>query len=160
RIPAWYRVTRPPRLREIGHASRLPDERPPDARATFIGFDEFAEFDITRRHLPHWRQEDKTYFVTFRLADSIPATKLSKLESDREAWLKHNPEPWTEVQRRQYYERFSAKLDEWLDAGSGSCVLKDERSAKVVADALKHFEGQRYKLGAWVVMPNHVHALV
>src|SRR5262245_18130045 len=53
RIPAWYRVTRPPRLREIGHASRLPDERPPDARATFIGFDEFAEFDITRRHLPH-----------------------------------------------------------------------------------------------------------
>ena len=71
-----------------------------------------------------------------------------------------NPEPWTAEQRQAYYERFSAKIDEWLDAGSGSCVLKDERAAKVVADALIHFDGERYDLGAWVVMPNHVHVVV
>src|SRR6266436_6448385 len=149
RIPAWYKVTRPSRLRE---------ER--QARAPFIGFDEFADIDITRRHLPHWRQENTTYFVTFRLADSIPAAKLSDLEATREAWLKHNPEPWSDAQCKEYYERFSAKLEEWLDAGSGSCVLKNERVSKIVADALNHFEGERYKLGAWVVMPNHVHVTV
>src|SRR5581483_10006490 len=162
RIPAWYRVAQPSRLGEVAHASRLRTDEPrkPEARATFCGFDEFADIDITRRNLPHWKQTGKTYFVTFRLADSIPATKLSALESERESWLKHNPEPWNDAQRKEYYERFSAKLDEWLDAGSGSCVLKDERAAKIVADALNHFNGQRYKLGAWVVMPNHVHAVV
>ena len=136
------------------------DARKPEARATFIGFDEFADVDIARRNLPHWQQVGKTYFVTFRLADSIPATKLSQLEDERRVWLNANPEPWTAEQRQAYYERFSAKIDEWLDAGSGSCVLKDERAAKVVADALIHFDGERYDLGAWVVMPNHVHVVV
>jgi valyl-tRNA synthetase len=154
RIPAWYS--------KVAHASRLRDNESgePEARTTFCGFDEFAEVDITRRNLPHWQQSGKTYFVTFRLADSIPAAKLSELEQEREAWLKANPEPWTESQRRAYYDNFSAKLDEWLDAGSGSCALKNPGAAKIVADALKHFDGHRYRLGAWVVMPNHVHAIV
>ena len=168
RIPAWYRKTNTSRSRdqdtriEVAHASRLRNQetRKPEARASFIGFDEFANVDISRRDLPHWRQEDTTYFVTFRLADSIPATKLSALESERSAWLMHNPEPWNDAQRKAYYEHFSAKLDEWLDAGSGSCVLTDERASKIVADALKHFDGKRYNLGAWVIMPNHVHAIV
>jgi len=162
RMPAWYKVTRPSRLSEVAHASRLQNEetRKPEARATFIGFDEFDDVDVTRRNLPHWQQAGKTYFVTFRLADSIPATKLSQLEDERRVWLNANPEPWTAEQRQAYYERFSAKIDGWLDAGSGSCVLKDERVAKVVVDALIHFNGERYNLGAWVVMPNHVHVVV
>src|SRR6266853_1334737 len=162
RMPAWYKVTRPSRLSEVAHASRLQNEetRKPEARATFIGFDEFDDVDVTRRNLPHWQQAGKTYFVTFRLADSIPATKLSQLEDERRVWLNANPEPWTAEQRQAYYERFSAKIDEWLDAGGGSCVLKDERVAKVVVDALIHFNGERYNLGAWVVMPNHVHVVV
>jgi valyl-tRNA synthetase len=151
RIPAWYRV---------GRASRLSRQGKPEAYPTFVGFDEFAEIDVTRRHLPHWQQPGKTYFVTFRLADSIPAAKLTALESERVSWLRHNPEPWNDALRKEYYKRFSAKLDEWLDAGSGSCVLRDARAAKVVADALKHFDNHGYKLGAWVVMPNHVHAIV
>ena len=154
RIPAWYRkVTRPSRLQDE-------DTRKPEARTTFIGFDEFADVEITRRNLPHWQQIGKTYFVTFRLADSIPSTKLSELESEREAWLRHHPEPWTDAERKEYYERFSAKIEEWLDAGSGSCVLREERASAIIADALKHFNGERYKLGAWVVMPNHVHAII
>ncbi len=162
RIPAWYKVTRPSRLQKVAHASHVQDKdaRKPEARATFIGYDEFADVDISRRNLPHWQQTGKTYFVTFRLADSIPMTKLSQLEDERQAWLKWNPEPWTAEQRQTYYERFSAKIEEWLDAGSGSCVFKDERAAKVVAEALVRFDGERYDLGAWVVMPNHVHVVV
>jgi valyl-tRNA synthetase len=82
------------------------------------------------------------------------------LEDEREAWLKHNPQPWNDSQRREYYERFSAQVEDWLDAGSGSCLLRDPEVATIVGDALRHFDGQRYDLGAWVVMPNHVHALV
>jgi len=130
RIPVWYRVAQ---------ASGLPsgEQSKPEACATF--FDPHAEIDITQRNLPHWEQPDSTYFVTFRLADSLPASKLAELEEERATWLKFNPEPWSDDQRREYYRRFTARLDEWLDAGSGSCVLRDERTAKVVADALNHF---------------------
>jgi dGTP triphosphohydrolase/REP element-mobilizing transposase RayT len=142
---------------------RLDEECEPEARPaldTFRGFDEFAEVDVTRRRLPHWRQEGVTYFVTFRLADSIPADKLVYLEEERSRWLQSHPEPWTEQQKRDYYERFTVPIERWLDAGYGSCVLRDERASKTVADALQHFDGDRYILGAWVVMPNHVHVLV
>jgi type I restriction enzyme R subunit len=50
-------------------------------------------------------------------------------------------------------------MDEWLDQGSGSCVLQDSENAKTVADALHHFAGERYGLDSFVVMPNHVHVL-
>jgi REP element-mobilizing transposase RayT len=38
--------------------------------------------------------------------------------------------------------------------------MKDNRIAKLVADAVTHFESQRYDLAAWCVMPNHVHAVL
>ena len=38
----------------------------------------------TRGYLPHWESEGGTYFVTFHLADSLPATVLAKLTRQRE----------------------------------------------------------------------------
>ncbi|MEJ7618195.1 MAG: transposase, partial [Pyrinomonadaceae bacterium] len=58
-----------------------------------------------------------------------------------------------EVARRQ-------QIETYLDAGYGSCALRDRRCARIVEDALLHFDGERYGLLAWVVMPNHVHVLV
>ena len=51
-------------------------------------------------------------------------------------------------------------VDRYLDAGHGSCRLKDARIADLVANALTFFEGSRYTLFAWCVMPNHVHVVV
>jgi hypothetical protein len=45
------------------------------------------------RHLPHWRQDGATYFVTFRLADSIPEAKLIELQNLRNHWEYTHPEP-------------------------------------------------------------------
>ncbi|HEY8650085.1 MAG TPA: class I tRNA ligase family protein, partial [Chthoniobacterales bacterium] len=145
RIPAWYKV---------GQVSNLPSE------GGFHGFDEFSGVEVTSRRLPHWQQEGVTYFVTFRLADSLPADKLRELEAERARWLSVHPEPWSKADAREYYDRFSKRIEEWLDAGYGSCVLRDPKAAKIVASALKHFDGERYALLSWVVMPNHVHALV
>jgi REP element-mobilizing transposase RayT len=47
----------------------------------------------------------------------------------------------------------------YLDAGYGSCSLREEHIAQLVEEALLHFDGQRYRLLAWVIMPNHVHVL-
>jgi type I restriction enzyme R subunit len=73
--------------------------------------------------------------------------------------MKHHPEPWEEETEAEYHDRFSRQIDEWLDQGSGSCVLKDPATAQIVADALRHFDGKRYELASFVIMPNHVHLL-
>ena len=109
--------------------------------------------------LPHWEQNAKLYFVTWRLADSLPAETLNKWIQQREDWIAQNPEPWDDATEGEYHERFSAQIDHWLDAGSGECVLKDPVISKIVADALLHFDGNRYLMDSFVVMPNHVHVM-
>jgi len=99
------------------------------------------------------------YFVTWHLADSLPQAKLAELEHEKEAWLGSHPEPWTADTEEEYHRQFSDRINQWLDAGEGACVLRDPGSSQIVAGALKHFTGERYELEGFVVMPNHVHVL-
>ncbi len=95
----------------------------------------------SRGRLPHWERDEATYFVTFRLFDSLPAVALERIKQTKPGG--------------DYAER----LDAYLDRGSGASFLKDPRVAKLVVDALRHFDGARYHLHAWCVMPNHVHVI-
>jgi REP element-mobilizing transposase RayT len=95
----------------------------------------------------------------FRLADSIPSRLRDQWENEREAWLKIHPEPWTDETEREYHQRFSGAIERWLDAGHGACLLRRRDCAQVVADTLRHFEGERVVMISLVIMPNHVHAL-
>ncbi len=148
-------------LNKVGQASRLPsaeEKSKRDACPTF--FNPHLPLEINERNLPHWTQGGTTYFVTFRLADSIPQPKLEQWRNDREIWLKTHSEPFSNEEKNEYHQLFSEKTEEWLDAGMGSCLLAKSRNATVVADAFRKFDGERYELGEWVVMPNHVHVLV
>lgn len=98
-------------------------------------------------------------FVTWHLADSIPHDKLSRWKEEREAWMRLHPRPWDEPSEAEYHERFSDRMESWLDAGMGSCLLRRSDIAAVVLGALLHFDGQRYDVDAAAVMPNHVHVL-
>ncbi|MBS3905935.1 MAG: DUF1156 domain-containing protein [Syntrophaceae bacterium] len=111
-------------------------------------------------NLPHWRQEGVSYFVTFRLADSMPQDKLLQWEQEREVWLKEHPEPHDEGTRKEYYRLFPERFQSWLDAGYGECILARPDVKEIVENALRHFQGERYYLDEFVIMPNHVHALV
>jgi REP element-mobilizing transposase RayT len=55
---------------------------------------------------------------------------------------------------------YSDRVDKYLDAGHGTCYLRDPALASLVSNAVQFFEGQRYELRAWVVMPNHAHVVV
>jgi len=68
--------------------------------------------------------------------------------------------PQCPADQEEYHRLFSECIQDWLDAGSGSFLLRDERVGRIVAGGLQHFDGQRYTLGSWVVMSNHVHAVV
>lgn len=110
--------------------------------------------------LPHWRQKGKTYFVTFRTADSIPQAKLKQWEAEKKAWLVAHPEPHDAQTKREFYDLFPHRLQRWLDAGFGACLLARPELKQLVEDALCFFSGQRYELDEFIVMPNHVHVIV
>lgn len=119
------------------------------------------EIEIYHGNLPHWRQENVWYFVTFRLADSIPSDVAEEIINERKLWLtKHDKSKLTKEEKIEYYKLFSERIENLLNSGKGSCVLKDEKVAAIVADALKHFNQQRYVLDEWIIMPNHVHVIV
>jgi REP element-mobilizing transposase RayT len=98
-----------------------------------------------RGHLPHYDVPGVTQFVTFRLADALPASRRGEWE----ALLKIA----SERQRRM-------ELESYLDRGAGECWLARPEIAAAAESALRYFDGARYRLQAWVVMPNHIHALV
>jgi len=123
-------------------------------------FDPEADFQVYRRNLPHRRQVGVTYFVTFHLADSLPRQKRAALEEERKLWLSLNQPPYNERQIEEYHRNFSKRIHDWLDAGYGSCPLARPEAFRLVESVLNFFNGQRYVLGEYVVMPNHVHALV
>ncbi len=120
---------------------------------------QFAKVEHSENRLPHWQQPGATFFVTFRLADSIPQDRLEQWNAAKQSWLKWNPLPWSAKQEQEYHERFTSQIEAWLDEGAGDCLLRSAVPRSVVATALTHFDGQRCWQHAWVVMPNQTHAL-
>jgi putative transposase len=122
-------------------------------------FNPYAGIRFTANRLPHWQQEGAVYFVTFRLADAVPHNLRTQWESEREAWLRVHPQPWDAKVEREYHERFSCAIERWLDAGHGSCILRQRKCAEIVTEALRYFDGERVAIISSVVMPDHVHVL-
>ncbi|MGH2386765.1 MAG: transposase [Chloroflexota bacterium] len=102
-----------------------------------------------RGYIPHFDGGSIPQSITFRLADSLPAWRLQALDEE----LARLPKDTISRERRKH-------LDAYLDQGVGSCRLSDPRIALLVQNALLKFDGERYHLHAWVIMPNHVHALL
>lgn len=127
-------------------------------------FDPHSDLDVHERNLPHWRQEGKLYFVTWRQADSIPTAKRDELRRQREAFIKTYGDPGKQTLsldlQRRYHQLFNERVQRWLDAGVGSCVLRDQRACRIMREALLHFDGVRYQLGSFAIAANHVHVLV
>src|SRR2546423_14993682 len=71
--------------------------------------------DRRRRNLPHWSQTGCTYFVTYRLADSLPKLKLLELQRQKAIWIEINPKPWTPAIERDFQVLFGGQIERWLD---------------------------------------------
>ncbi|MGE0544817.1 MAG: transposase [Dehalococcoidia bacterium] len=99
----------------------------------------------SRGYLPHVDHANLVQMITFRLADAMPAERRAE---------------WQQILRIEEGAKRRTVIEAYLDAGYGACHLRDPRISRVVEDALRHFDGERYRLLAWVVMPNHVHVLI
>jgi putative transposase len=135
-------------------------------------FDPKQDYAITERRLPHWSQAGTISFLTWRTWDSLPAPVLQSWIAERDEWLKrHGIAPaasdWEAKLKalgsaalREYQLHVSDRWNDHLDECHGACVLRQPELAKIVADSLAFFNGDRYEMTDFVVMPNHVHVLV
>jgi REP element-mobilizing transposase RayT len=117
----------------------------------------------SRGVLPHLKREGGTYFITFQEANTLPREVMLALKHERETILKHAlaaKRPLTWQEQEELFRWYSVRVDRHLDCGHGECHLNRQDCAELVSGALKFFDGQRYQLRAWVVMPNHVHVVV
>jgi len=138
---------------------------------SFRIFEPDEEFLVVERKLPHWAQPGTIAFITFRTYDSMPAHVIRQWLSERTDWLHgHGVDAaasnWKEQfkqlsvnLRKEFHRRFSQRWHEELDSCHGQCVLGQTEFAQVVAASLEHFDGDRYELTNYIVMPNHVHLL-
>ena len=133
-------------------------------------FDPNAELLIHEHCRPHWSQAGAIVFITFRTADSIPREVLDRWEAEKQEWLRRRgidtgthwsviTETLSEVDRADFQKEFNRCREDFLDTCHGRCLLKRPELARIVADSLLHFDGKRYRMGDFVVMPNHIHLL-
>lgn len=108
-----------------------------------------------RGYLPHFDDEETTQFITFRLADAMPNHVVESWRRELQLTAEVGPSPRHVKAQRT----LRTLIEKYLDSGYGSCVLRQTEVAQIVQNALQCFDGQRYQLYAWVVMPNHVHVL-
>ncbi len=103
----------------------------------------------SRGYLPHYDGGSITQFITCRLFDSLPQKVLRKFRAELEA------KDVEDINRETMI-----LIEKYLDAGYGKCFLKNFEVAKTIKDSLLKFNGERYKLFSWVIMPNHIHFLL
>ncbi|WP_226373559.1 (E)-4-hydroxy-3-methylbut-2-enyl-diphosphate synthase [Luteolibacter ambystomatis] len=156
----------PPQAVAVASRRRSLEE---DAAAIQINWDEVEKTEAS--YLPHWAVKDGTYAVTFRLADSLPEEILEEHRDRREVFVRQLGHLSREAGSRSVLKQLvevraqlsalqESLLEPALQKGHGECLLREPDIAGVVDSALRHFDGDRYDLLAWCVMPNHVHVVV
>jgi 1-hydroxy-2-methyl-2-(E)-butenyl 4-diphosphate synthase len=143
-------------------------------------FDELAEtmhpdWDAcvkeTSTNFPHWRVPGATYAVTFRLVDSLPPSTLDDYRQKQSMLLdrldaavskagSRNSLATVMAIRSELADLQGSLIEPALNLGYGDCFLNRREIAEIVLAALRHFDGSRYILHAWAIMPNHVHVVL
>jgi type I restriction enzyme R subunit len=134
-------------------------------------YDPREEHSVVWRKLPHWSQPGTVVFITWRTWDSMPAAVVQRWQAERDDWLRrHDIDPsrpdweslvadWPIVQQEALHSFLSDRWNEHLDELHGTCPLRHTEFAEIVSESLRHFDGERYCLCDFVVLPNHVHLL-
>ena len=122
--------------------------------------------EFFQRNLPHYHISNAAYFITFRLANSLPVHIIQELEAERERQKQLVRAKYSGAQLQDELYKLDKKyfghFDSWLDR----CVeesprwLTDEKVAQIVADEIRALDGERYRLIAYCLMSNHAHVVI
>ena len=123
----------------------------------------FGEVTIRNRgRLPHWEKRARPTSSPSAWP-ILPKSVLDRITSERDAIVKTANQLNRNLsfdERRRIQQLSTPIVEKFLDSGTGVCHLKNPAVAEEIANALHHFDDKRYRLFAWCVMPNHVHAVV
>ncbi len=115
-----------------------------------------------KRNLPHFQPSNAVYFITFRLAESLPKTVVEQLKKENEIIeksiikIKDKSERGNAIYKQR--KRYFAKFDKLLDCSqSGALWLKNKDVATIVYDSIIFRDKKKYDLHCFCIMPNHVH---
>lgn len=113
--------------------------------------------DFYRRNLPHWQPPKAKYFITFRLAGSLPAKKVRKIKSLQKE-LTQQSELGDGKSTTQINRKIFQKYEQLLEQGTRNRYwLRQKNIATLVCEAIEYRNGKQYDLYAYCIMPNHVH---
>lgn len=150
-------------------------------RPHFGVFDPNRFAEIKGRNLPHWFQAGAAVFVTFRTADSLPKPVVLRMQQEFRDWIiaKQWPlvladgffrlkttefnqafEALSDKERASFVKQSGRLMYHELDCCHGDCPFRRPDLAALLAEQLLHFDGRKYDLDCFVIMPNHVHAIV
>jgi putative transposase len=116
------------------------------------------------RKLPHFDHEGATFFVTFRLENSIPADIARQLKTERareiedvkKSKIADKPQKIIDIE-----EKYFLQYDDLLDHPTfGDRFLDEPQCAEIIIDILNEYDDKFYQLDAYCIMPNHVHLLI
>ena len=143
-----------PQARNVGHGQLLDREQ---------------EISISEHSRPHWTQSGTITFITMRLADSLPRETIERWDRERLAFLlrcgieckdwRIGREGLSDQDSYKFKKQFRRLREDELDSCHGKCHLRNPNMAKIVGDSLLFFDNDRYLMGDFVVMPNHLHFL-
>jgi REP element-mobilizing transposase RayT len=116
-----------------------------------------------RRHLPHWQPNGADYFITFRLAGTLPKEGIMKLKNLRKRLQIKNEkknrgsDELSDLQIEKQHKIFK-KYEQLLDgAETGPTWLSKQNIADIIKESLHYRDQHEYDLYAYCIMPNHVH---
>jgi REP element-mobilizing transposase RayT len=117
------------------------------------------------RHLPHFHVAHATYFITFRLAGSLPVEAVMRIQEEYQAQLRSLEQTLSgsALHAEQYraQKQHFARLDALLDqACHGPRWLAQAECAQIVADCIHELAPAHYHLHGFSIMFNHVHLMI
>jgi putative transposase len=115
-----------------------------------------------RRRLPHLQPKVATFFVTTRIAGSLPLHAIQELKEEQAMLHRQITEATNEEMRNRYIfklrSRYFGKFEDYVNRVSvGPRWLANEQVAGIVSEAIRFRDGNAYNLLCYTLMPNHVH---
>lgn len=140
-------------------------------RPPFVPYDRQRATRVYLRNLPHWRQQGATYFVTFRLHDSLPPKALQAIRYQESKWLSDRGiesnlnreeilQGLTSRDKFLYRKNLNRLREQVQDQGHGACWLNQLAIIDKVRQQIFADDGHVLHVGDFVIMPNHVHLLI
>lgn len=118
------------------------------------------------RNLPHWQPEGAMFFITFRLANSLPVQVIQQLREQQEREKQAVRARYSGAQQYEELYKLDKKYFGHFDAWLDRCVeesprwLAEPKIAQIVADEIHRLDVERYSLITYCLMPNHGHLVI